>query len=165
MKTYAFGPWPIAASEIFFTSPLSLGLVNYKPIVPRVVQRFADLTREEVSDLYLSAHTIAKKVETQYKAESLTITIQDGVQAGQTVPHVHVHLIPRRKGDWADNNDIYPEIDEKERELGETLKQKTTTKKKVIDDENRQQRTPEDMASEAKMLRALFEQSEDIWAA
>ncbi|KAJ3152176.1 hypothetical protein HDU89_001395 [Geranomyces variabilis] len=165
MKTFAFGPWPIAASEIFFTSPLSLGLVNYKPIVPRVVQRFADLTREEVSDLYLSAHTIAKKVEAQYKAESLTITIQDGVQAGQTVPHVHVHLIPRRTGDWADNNDIYPEIDEKERELGETLKQKTTTKKKVIDDENRQQRTPEDMASEAKVLRALFEQREDIWAA
>ncbi|KAJ3182304.1 hypothetical protein HDU87_008466 [Geranomyces variabilis] len=136
----------------------------------RVVQRFADLSREEVADLFLSAHTIAKKVETQYKAESLTITIQDGVQAGQTVPHVHVHLIPRRTGDWADNNDIYPEIDEKERELAQTLKQQSQTttttpiKKKFVDDENRQQRTPEDMASEAKVLRALFEQSEDIWS-
>jgi diadenosine tetraphosphate (Ap4A) HIT family hydrolase len=28
--------------------------------------------------------------------------VNDGVAAGQTVPHVHVHVIPRRTGDVAD---------------------------------------------------------------
>lgn len=31
-----------------------------------------------------------------------TIGINDGPAAGQTVPHVHIHLIPRYKGDVSD---------------------------------------------------------------
>ncbi|KAI8913078.1 HIT-like domain-containing protein [Powellomyces hirtus] len=169
MQTFQFGPWKIAASEIFYISKLSLGLVNYKPIVPghvlvlprRVVPRFADLTSEEVTDLFHSAHTIAAVVEKEYKGESLTITLQDGPQAGQTVPHVHVHLIPRRAGDWANNDDIYGEIDQKEKELAKELKRKTA----AVDNEERKPRTPEDMASEAAALRKLFAQAEDIWSA
>jgi len=30
------------------------------------------------------------------------IGINDGEEAGQTIPHCHIHLIPRRKGDVAD---------------------------------------------------------------
>ena len=41
--------------------------------------------------------------------------------AGQTVPHVHVHIIPRNKGDWANNDDIYKELDQKEKELSDSL--------------------------------------------
>ena len=29
---------------------------------------------------------------------SFTVAVQDGVEAGQTVPHVHVHVIPRLRG-------------------------------------------------------------------
>ncbi len=31
---FHFGPWPIGSSEVFFTSRLSYGLVNLKPVVP-----------------------------------------------------------------------------------------------------------------------------------
>ena len=30
-----------------------------------------------------------------YKASSLNIAVQDGEDAGQSVAHVHVHIIPR----------------------------------------------------------------------
>ncbi|KAJ3013875.1 hypothetical protein HKX48_005481 [Thoreauomyces humboldtii] len=182
MKTFQFGPWKIAASEIFYVSKLSLGLVNYKPVVPvftpdvlvlarRVVPRFADLTSEEVTDLYASAHAIAKVVEPHYAAESLTITLQDGPQAGQTVPHVHVHVIPRRKGDWADNDDIYDEINRKEKQMNEAMASTTPGEtdeaakaKPAVDNDERQPRTQEDMAQEATVLRKLFQQGEDIWS-
>lgn len=57
-------------SQIFFTSRLSHGLVNLKPIVPghvlvipkRVVPRIADLQTDEVCDLFLSVQQIAKVV-------------------------------------------------------------------------------------------------------
>lgn len=32
---------------------------------------------------------------------------QDGPQAGQTVPHVHVHILPRKGGDFENNDEIY----------------------------------------------------------
>lgn len=33
--------------------------------------------------------------------------LQDGPQAGQTVPHVHVHILPRKGSDFANNDEIY----------------------------------------------------------
>lgn len=38
----------------------------------------------------------------QYGSEDFNIGINDGPLAGQTVPHLHVHLIPRRSGDMED---------------------------------------------------------------
>ena len=39
------------------------------------------------------------------------IIYQDGPQAGQTVAHVHIHLIPRRKGgDFEKNDEIYDAV-------------------------------------------------------
>jgi bis(5'-adenosyl)-triphosphatase len=38
--------------------------------------------------------------------------VQDGSDAGQTVEHVHVHLLPRRlgAGDFQNNDDVYEKI-------------------------------------------------------
>lgn len=35
---------------------------------------------------------------------------QDGPQAGQTVPHVHIHVIPRKSGDFEKNDEIYDAV-------------------------------------------------------
>jgi hypothetical protein len=36
--------------------------------------------------------------------------MQDGPQAGQTVPHVHIHVLPRKQGDFENNDEIYNEV-------------------------------------------------------
>lgn len=68
-------------------------------------------------------------------------------------------MLPRKRGDWANNDDIYPEIDQKEKELGRDMNQSP----KGVDNEDRVARTQEDMAKEAEQLRSYFEQFEDIW--
>ena len=63
-----FGPYPLTPSQIFYRSTHSMAIVNLKPLVPkhvlvlpyRVVERFADLSKEEVTDLYHSVHTIGR---------------------------------------------------------------------------------------------------------
>jgi len=54
------------------------------------------------------------------------------------VPHVHMHIIPRKQGDWANNDDIYEELDKK---------------KKGVDNEDRKPRTEQEMSLEANELR------------
>ncbi|KAF5725868.1 bis(5'-adenosyl)-triphosphatase [Tripterygium wilfordii] len=74
------------------------------------------------------------------------ITSQDGPQSGQTVPHVHIHILPRKGGDFEVNNEIYDAINEKEKEL----------KKKLDLDKERKDRSMDEMAEEANEYRSLF---------
>ncbi len=72
-------------------------------VVPkRHVARTFDLTDEEWGDLWALARQVREMVPELLAADALNIGVNDGPAAGQTVPHVHVHLIPRRHGDVAD---------------------------------------------------------------
>eukprot|EP00197_Chlamydomonas_leiostraca_P006904 CAMPEP_0202882574 /NCGR_PEP_ID=MMETSP1391-20130828/38184_1 /ASSEMBLY_ACC=CAM_ASM_000867 /TAXON_ID=1034604 /ORGANISM="Chlamydomonas leiostraca, Strain SAG 11-49" /LENGTH=146 /DNA_ID=CAMNT_0049565457 /DNA_START=79 /DNA_END=516 /DNA_ORIENTATION=+ len=120
-----FGPWDIRGSEVFAQTALSFAFVNLKPVVPghvlvspmRVVQRFADLSAEEMADMWQLAQKVGTSAEMHFKAESLTFAIQDGPYAGQTVPHVHIHVLPRRAGDFKKNDEVYDAIDEGEKDM------------------------------------------------
>ncbi|KAF8939506.1 hypothetical protein BGZ47_008145 [Haplosporangium gracile] len=158
---YKFGPHTINAGQVFLKTQYSLGLVNLKPILPRNVSRFLDLSPEEVSDMFHSAQRIGKVVEKEYGATSLTIACQDGPAAGQTVPHCHVHVIPRRLGDFVNNDDIYEKITANSSELLKHPEKlavvlANTVGGKGVDNEERQPRTEKEMAQEASRLESLL---------
>ena len=43
--------------------------------------------------------------------------LQDGPAAGQTVPHVHIHILPRKAGDFEKNDEVYEAIDEASKDM------------------------------------------------
>ena len=150
---------------MFAETALSIGLVNLKPVVPghvlivsrRVVRRFHDLTDEETADLWSLAKRVGAVIEPHFGATSLTYAIQDVPEAGQTVPHVHVHVLPRKAGDFTNNDDVYDEIERSGERVGE--REKTTTPgggERLDLDAERVVRTPEEMAAEAKVLAGLL---------
>ncbi|ORZ37752.1 HIT-like domain-containing protein [Catenaria anguillulae PL171] len=162
---FHFGKWPIPQGEVFFTSALSFAVVNFKPVLPghvlvcprRIVPRFADLTPAELSDLWSISQRVGNVVERHFKADSLTFAVQDGPSAGQTVPHVHVHVIPRRAGDFDKNDEIYDKIEQVEKDGLGRVPNKDKGKGKGMDaDEDRKPRTLAEMEVEAKQLRAYF---------
>ena len=166
-QSYKFGPWPIDDSEVFASSSLCFAFVNLKPIVPghvlvstkRVVPRFTELTVEETQDAWNLAQQVGRMLEKHYQASSLTLTIQDGPDAGQTVPHVHIHVLPRTKGDFEPNDTVYDEIDSSSKEFAVKKTDdddKGKQQKKQNLDEARPERTAEDMAAEALAYRAYF---------
>lgn len=66
----------------------------------RHVPDFFEMTSEEVEACY----AIAQEVQESLKTEDPTIAdfnigVNSGPTAGQTIPHTHIHLFPRRKGD------------------------------------------------------------------
>lgn len=87
---------------------------------------------------------------------SFNITIQDGKWAGQTVPHVHCHIIPRVKG-GEEGDALYDRLESEEGNVGGGLwdLSRPTQHGKFprIEDAERKPRTKEDMNKEAAFFR------------
>jgi len=121
---FQFGPVTVAGAAVFMVSELSTAFVNKKPVVEghvlvssnRVIAQLSDLSPEEAADLFKLVQRVDKFVQDYYKVSSTTISIQNGELAGQSIPHVHVHVLPRRPGDFDENDDVYKELQKHDKE-------------------------------------------------
>jgi len=109
----------------------------------------------------MTVQHVSRMVERVFDATSLNIAIQDGVDAGQSVPHVHAHIIPRKKADLEEmggTDAIYEMLEGKEGDLNRQLKDKESTvteeraKFPVVDDDARKPRSDDEMQTEAQWL-------------
>jgi len=72
-------------------------------IIPRRhVASFFEITDEERTDLITLLAAARDDLDRQFRPAGYNIGINDGAAAGQTVPHLHIHLIPRYEGDRDD---------------------------------------------------------------
>ena len=88
-----------------------------------------------ISNFFLSGSLVEK----HFDCSSITFAIQDGTQAGQTVDHVHVHVIPRKGGDFTNNDDIWVHIEDDKREARslELMAKEAEELKQILDDEEK----------------------------
>lgn len=63
---------------------------------------FFDLNNEELSDFYEVLKETRGYLLKEFKSDSFNIGINDGEIAGRTIPHLHIHLIPRYINDVED---------------------------------------------------------------
>lgn len=151
-------------------------------VIPRrVVSRLQDLEPPELSALMTSVQHVGRVIERVYGADALTIACQDGKAAGQTVPHIHFHLLPRKlRGDrfGGRNDEVYPALERAEGALPHELAQYAASAGKshveeenallsggepikMDGDEDRKPRSMEEMMREAEWLKGYFEDVED----
>ena len=72
-------------------------------IIPkRHVSSFFDITDEEHQALFELLGQAKHVLDEIYKPDGYNIGVNDGTSAGQTVSHLHIHLIPRYDGDVGD---------------------------------------------------------------
>lgn len=82
-----------------------LAFLDHRPLfpghallVPRThYETLADLPAEQIEPLFAQARRLAIAVEAATDAEGTFIAMNNKVS--QSVPHLHVHIVPRRKGD------------------------------------------------------------------
>ncbi|XP_031632444.1 nitrilase and fragile histidine triad fusion protein NitFhit, partial [Contarinia nasturtii] len=115
---FIFEKNPIPKSTTFLETPSSIAFTNISCVVTghilvatrRCVSRLKDLTPEEIVDFFMAVCKCQRMLEEYYKTTSCTVTVQDGEFAGQTVRHVHCHVMPRKEGDFKHNDEIYIEL-------------------------------------------------------
>lgn len=97
-----FGTSVISPSQIFLSRKNVFAIINHRPFLPghvlvcsrKSVPKINDLTEIEILDLFLSAQEVATKLSTLNNC-IYNISIQNGKESGQTVPHVHLHICPQ----------------------------------------------------------------------
>jgi bis(5'-adenosyl)-triphosphatase len=157
-----FGRFIISPDQIFYRSIHSFAMVNLRPIVPghvlicstRVIPLLSELNDDEYDDLWKSVRFVQRVLKVKYNCDAFNVAVQDGTHAGQSVPHVHVHVLPRHRGDLERNDDIYDEL-----EAWAPRDEKNSMeipKFDVPEDSERRDRTIQEMAAESAMYKSLL---------
>ncbi|KAI0979846.1 hypothetical protein GJ496_010196 [Pomphorhynchus laevis] len=106
----------IKAQQIFYESEHSIAFVNIRPVVPNHVlvcckrksQYLRDLSNTERRDIFETVNKVVLKVS----KKAANIVIQDGPEAGQSVPHLHFHILPRNGTEFLnDNDELYRQLE------------------------------------------------------
>ncbi|MDO8329578.1 MAG: HIT family protein [Fluviicoccus sp.] len=80
--------------------PVSLG---HTLVIPhRHAGSLFELTEAEFAALWPVLQWVKSNLAADFAPDSVNVGVNDGAEAGQTVPHLHVHVIPRYAGDVPD---------------------------------------------------------------
>jgi diadenosine tetraphosphate (Ap4A) HIT family hydrolase len=72
-------------------------------IVPkRHIASYFEATEDEILAIHRLLQEGKKRIDEEFAPDGYNIGVNVGAYGGQTVMHLHVHLIPRYKGDIAD---------------------------------------------------------------
>lgn len=91
--------------EVVYEDAGTLAFLDHRPLFPGHIllvpkqhyETLADLPDELAPALFANARLLARACETGLGAEGSFVAINNRVS--QSVPHLHVHVVPRRRGD------------------------------------------------------------------
>ena len=100
----------LGAERIVLANELAVAIRDSFPVSPghtlvipkRHVVSFFDITADEREAMLALLDSAKLALDAAFHPDGYNIGINDGEAAGQTVPHLHLHLIPRYAGDSED---------------------------------------------------------------
>ena len=106
------------ADAVFARSENFLAVYNIAPIFPghslviprNHIESIMDLEEEKLTEMMVFSKKVTHLLLRVFKAESFNWSLQDKEAAGQTIAHLHMHIVPRLTGDLPDPGDWYPKI-------------------------------------------------------
>jgi len=99
-----------AAGRIVAHSPLTVTVRDAFPVSPghtlviptRHFAGLSDATPDETREIWHSLRQAAEQLSVECRPDGFNVGVNVGAAGGQTVMHLHVHLIPRYAGDQPD---------------------------------------------------------------
>jgi bis(5'-adenosyl)-triphosphatase len=110
------------AENSFYANEDFVAFYNIAPVLPGhslVIPRnhynsLLELPDEKLGEMMIFARKVTRVLTSVFKSTGFDWTIQDGETAGQTVPHLHLHIIPRQANDLPEGEEWYSKIHENE---------------------------------------------------
>lgn len=93
------------SASIVFEDEISIGFLDHRPLFPghcllvpkEHFETLTDLPVELIESLFKNVQLLARAVESALEADGSFVAMNNRVS--QSVPHLHVHVVPRRRKD------------------------------------------------------------------
>jgi diadenosine tetraphosphate (Ap4A) HIT family hydrolase len=100
----------VSESDILISNELCYARLDQYPvshghilIIPfRHVSNYFDVTQQEKNAVWSLVEEVKHVIRQEHSPDGYNVGINIGRAAGQTIPHLHVHIIPRYEGDVDD---------------------------------------------------------------
>lgn len=100
----------VPGDQVVIERPLAWAVLDNYPVssghtlivLRRHVVTFFETSEEERLEMLRLLDEMKMRLDRENKPDGYNIGINNGAAAGQTVMHLHIHLIPRYKGDLPD---------------------------------------------------------------
>jgi histidine triad (HIT) family protein len=94
-------------SKIIYEDSQNLAFLDIHPHAPghtvvipkKHTKTILELNASEIKDLFIALKNTLEIIQNTINPDGFTIGINHGESAGQAIPHLHIHLIPRFKND------------------------------------------------------------------
>lgn len=144
---------PEIEQGVFFSSANFMAVYDIAPVLPghalvipkRHIESLLELTLDEQTELMHFCTRTLKILLRAYQTEAFDLGLQEKAAAGQTIPHLHIHLLPRQHGDLPQPGDWYSRL------YGGTA---------AIDSQHRNRLSPEQLAEQVSHIRDCMRNSD-----
>lgn len=93
---------------------------NHAPVVPghvmvipyNHVTNMFDLSDSDYTSLFIFAKKITAFINEYYQTNEFDMSLQQGFNAGQSVEHLHLHIIPRRANDLPEGEEWFHKLND-----------------------------------------------------
>jgi bis(5'-adenosyl)-triphosphatase len=95
-----------------------MALYNIAPVLPghsliiprKHISSLLSLNENELSDFFETARFTLRILMKAFSTDAFDMALQEKPEAGQTIEHLHLHLVPRLKNDLKHPGDWYPMV-------------------------------------------------------
>lgn len=126
-----------------------LAIYNIAPVLPghsliipkNHITSFILLDKEQLTEFLETTRHAVRILLKAFNTDAFDLSVQEKPEAGQTIEHLHLHIVPRIKGDKPNPGDWYPVIHKNDQ--------------MIIDNEGRKRLPDEDIRTIVEKLKGV----------
>jgi bis(5'-adenosyl)-triphosphatase len=116
-------------SSVFYEQDGFMAIYNIAPVLPghsliipaKHYASLLDMTQSELYNFLETSRTALRILLKAFNTDAFDWSIQEKPEAGQTIEHLHLHIVPRLKGDLRHPGDWYPLVQQNDNEIIDSM--------------------------------------------